>query len=600
MGAVTTRSYSNLRDGACFDETKLTSTWVQKNGIRVLGQFQLDDPRGTEGQVLFVPFIMMLDEQVHNVAFVADMANSVYAFDTDTYELLWKQHIARPGLVTKQYDMWGVNVNWGILSTPVIDLNTSTIYVVALNCHDGTIGNGQYQLHGLDLASGNYRFPPLPLNGATYQSFTLGSTPRKQRPGLLLDTRNGHTTVFIAFGSFFESASTNQGWVVAVDVTSTPAISATWVTGTKYPAAGIWMGGQGLSMDPDGFIYGMTGNGGFEPPTDFGECFFKLRYTPPSGSTSGALECVDWWSPYSDTGRDGLDPTLPAFPGTKMGLTPPHEHLWPTNAMNDMAGMDMSGMAPTNANRVLDEDLGSGGPLLIPSSLTGYNYSAIIGAGKDGIAYTVNMENMGKTQNADFASGKTGANFAKLLAPPYNFTDYLGGFNSVANPMTIPGGWNGQTKHQHSTPVIFKSPDHGWMLFTQGENSPVRAFRLNPDASLTYLACGNEIASGGQISGMPGGFLSISSNGQGMNTGILWSCMPLNGDANRAVVQGRLVAYGLNWINGAPGSGDARLIKIWDSLSWNIVYQHSKFNVPTIANSRVFLPSYDGRVLVMG
>src|SRR6185437_8679789 len=199
--------------------------WVQKNGIRVLGEFQLDDPRGTEGQVLFVPFIMMLDEQVHSVAYVCDMSNNVYAFDTDTCQLLWKQHIARPGLVTKQYDMWGINYWWGILSTPVIDLATSTLYFVALNYHDGTIANGQNQLHGLDLASGNYRFPPLPLNGATYQNFTLGSTPRKQRPGLLLDTRNGHTTVFIAFGSFYESASTNQGWVVAVDVTRTPTIS---------------------------------------------------------------------------------------------------------------------------------------------------------------------------------------------------------------------------------------------------------------------------------------------------------------------------------------------------------------------------------------
>jgi hypothetical protein len=265
-----------------------------------------------------------------------------------------------------------------------------------------------------------------------------------------------------------------------------------------------------------------------------------------------------------------------------------------------MVGMDMSGMAPTNANTVKDEDLGSGGPLLIPSSLTGYSFSAIIGAGKDGIAYTVNMDKMGQTQNADFAPGKTDGNFAKLLAPPYNFTDYLGGFNSVANPMTIPGGYMGKTKHQHSTPVFYRSPDHGWMLFTQGENSPVRAFKLNADATLTYLACGDEIASGGKISGMPGGMLSLSSNGQGTNTGILWSLMPLNGDANREVVQGRLVLYGSNWVNGSPGSGDARLIKIWDSAQWNVVFAHNKFNVPTICNGVALIPTYDGRVLVMG
>jgi hypothetical protein len=598
MGAITTRSYSNLRDGACFDETKLTSIWMQKNGIRVLGQFQLDDPRGTEGQVLFVPFITMRDKQVHNVAYVCDMSNNVYAWDTDTYKLLWKQHVARPVVIDKTLDMWGINPFWGILSTPVIDLNTATLYCVALNSHDGSIGSARYELHGLDLMDGSVRFPPLVLDGATYQKFTLGSTPRKQRPGLLLDTRNGHTTIFIAFGSFYESASTNQGWVVAVDVASAK-IAATWVTGTKYPAAGIWMGGQGLSMDPDGFIYGMTGNGGFQPPTDFGECFFKLRYTPPMNFQPGKLECIDWWSPYSDTGRDGMDPTMPAF-GAKMGELAGKERLWPTNAMNDMAMPPMEGMAPTNANTVKDEDLGSGGPLLIPSSLTGYNFSAIIGAGKDGIAYTVNMANMGKTQNADFAPGKTDGNFAKLLAPPYNFTDYLGGFNSVANPMTIPGLYQNYTKHQHSTPVLWKSPDHGWMLFTQGENSPVRAFKLNADATLTYLACGNEVASAGMPppGGMPGGMMVLSSSGQGTNTGILWVSMPLNGDANKRVVQGRLVAYGANWLSGTPGS--ATLIKIWDSQDWGVYYCHSKFNVPTVANGKVFLPSYDGRVLVMG
>jgi hypothetical protein len=187
------------------------------------------------------------------------------------------------------------------------------------------------------------------------------------------------------------------------------------------------------------------------------------------------------------------------------------------------------------------------------SSLTGYNFSAIIGAGKDGIAYTVNMDKMGQTQNADFAPGKTDGNFAKLLAPPYNFTDYLGGFNSVKNPMTIPGGYGGIPSTSIRTPVIYKSPDHGWMLFTQGENSPVRAFKLNADATLTYLACGQRVASNA-TNGMPGGMLSLSCSGQGTNTGILWSLMPLNGDANRTVVQGRLVLYGANWFLGRQGA----------------------------------------------
>jgi hypothetical protein len=135
------------------------------------------------------------------------------------------------------------------------------------------------------------------------------------------------------------------------------------------------------------------------------------------------------------------------------------------------------------------------------------------------------------------------------------------------------------------------------MVFTQGENSPVRAFKLNADATLTYLACGNEIASAGMAppGGMPGGMMVLSCNGQGTNTGVLWVAMPLNGDANKHIVQGRFVAYAANWI-----SNGTTLIKIWDSADWGVNYMHAKFAIPCVANGKVFLPSYDGRVLVLG
>ena len=75
----------------------------------------------------------------------------------------------------------------------------------------------------------------------------------------------------------------------------------------------------------------------------------------------------------------------------------------------------------------------------------------------------------------------------------------------------------------------------------------------------------------------------------------------MNGDANKHVVQGRLVLYGANWVSGTPGSGDARLIKIWDSYEWGVYYLTAKFNAaPTVANGKAFLPSYDGTVKVLG
>jgi hypothetical protein len=586
--AVTTRSYSNLRDGANLAETVLTSLHVQKSGISHLGDLPLEDVRGTECQPLFVPGLTMHDGSRHDCVFTADMSNNVYCFDANTFKQLWKQTLGHPVVVDKTLDMYLINPSWGILGTPVINVSTKTLYVVVFSSPDGKIADNAYHLHCLSLIDGSAQAPKLALNGATYQppgglpKFTLGQVPRKQRPGLVFDSRNGHDTVFIAFGSFAESAPTNQGWVIAVDVTGLkPSIAAAWTSSAKFEGGGIWMGGQGLSMDHNGFLHGMTGNGAFSPPTDFGECFFKLQYTPKTATKAASLNCVDWWSPFSDTGRVGDDPTL-AHPSLIAGRARP---TGTTNASSNMNGAD-------------DEDLGSGGPLLVPASITGFTKDCIIGAGKDGIAYVLDMNNMGKTQNADFAPGKIAGNYAKLLSPPYGFTYFPAGIDIAPTDLsTIPTQFGGYTHHQHSTPVCYKSPDHGFMLFTQGENGPVRAFRLNADFTITYLATGNEVASAGMLApgGMPGGMMTLSANGTKPDTAVLWVLMPLNDDANKRIVQGRLVAYGANWI--APGG---QLVKIWDSLDWNIVFKHNKFNVPTCANGKVFVPTYDGRIMVFG
>jgi hypothetical protein len=92
--------------------------------------------------------------------------------------------------------------------------------------------------------------------------------------------------LFIPFGSFLESATANLGWVLAVDATNPthPSLVAIWTTGSgRYPGAGIWQAGQGLSVDANQNLHGMSGNGGFDPPTgNFGNCFFKLAIRRPA------------------------------------------------------------------------------------------------------------------------------------------------------------------------------------------------------------------------------------------------------------------------------------------------------------------------------
>lgn len=600
--AVTTRGFTNYRDGCWVYETKLTSEYVQAKGVSHLADLKLSDVRGTEGQPLIVPGVI-IGGKSHDVLYAADMSNVVHAFDVNSYTSLWTRTLGLPINVTKAWDMWGINPKWGVLGTPVINTHTQTLYLVSLSSPGGAMAGAVYHFHTLSLVDGTDQAPPLPLNGATYKNpvtgsvFTLGSVARKQRPALLLDVTDGPTTVFIAFGSFNESATSNLGWVLAVDVTNTasPSIAATWATGSgKAPGAGIWMAGEGLSMDDAGYIYGMTGNGAFDPATgDYGECLFKLKYIPSVGLSLAALECVDWWAPYTDAGLAGQDPTLPTPNMTGITMEPMDIA---TNAVN--AGMRVEAPEPSNKrNAYYDIDLGSGAPLLVPTSLTGFNHNVLIGAGKTGVAYVTDADNMGKTQLADFAPDEIAGNFAKLLSPPYGLTYYPAGIDLMSSDMTaIPATYGGYTHHVHGSPVCYKSPDHGVMLFVGGENGPVRAFTLNADYSLTYVATGAEYASAGMAppGGMPGSMLTLSCDGEGTNTAVLWALMPWHGDANSTITPGRLVAYGANW------DDNGNLIKLWDSADWNWQWSFNKFNKLTVWNGKVFVPAYDGRIMVLG
>jgi hypothetical protein len=590
MPRCLTRSFDNSRTGANLEEAVLTAVRVQRQGVRLVGEIVLPgDARGTEGQVLYVPGLRMRDGLVHDCIFISTMSNDVHCYDAATLLPLWQARIGNPITGNRRMDMYLVNDHWGILGTGAINLDTGTWFVVAMSSPVDDFNRAHFFLHALSLIDGRDQAPPLDLTTASYEVpgldrvARLGAVARKQRCGLAFDGRNGVDTVFIANGSFLESADTNQGWVVACDVTGlVPSrrmtVAAAWCTTMRYSGGGIWQGGQGLTVDRDGFIYGMTGNGAFDGVTDFGESFFKLRYTPAGAVLRPArLEIVDWFSPFSDTGREGLDPTAPY----------------------DLAAARAGGPdAATNMNDAGDQDLNSGGPLDLDREQTGFSIDLIAGAGKDGILYLLNRAAMGRTMPGDFAPDRIAENYARLAAPPYGFTYYPAGIDLAPTDLsTLPTTYAGRTHHQHATPVFYRSPRFGPMLFTGGENGPVRAFRLREpepgQIAIDYLGCGDVIASERvpDPGGMPGTMMTLSCDGDTPDTAVLWCLNPYD-DANKRISPGRLVAYGADWIDGG------RLLKLWDSASWGVTFAHAKFNVPTCCGGRLFVPTYDGRVLV--
>jgi hypothetical protein len=588
---VITRSYDNSRSGANTSETTLSPAAIRSRGIRHLFSLALPgDARGCEAHPLIVPGVKLESGAVHDIVYVATMANQVFAFDANTGAKLWVVQLGTPIKGSEDIDAHAINDHWGVLSTPVIDTQSSLLYVCAWTSVDQSWQKGQHFLHAIKLQDGGSAHPPLNLESQTYnpghgrpiQKFR--SAERKQRAALLL--ANG--AVFISFGTIAESAKTARGWVIAVD-TASFRVSATWTSTAQGSGGGIWHSGGGPAADADGNIYVLTGNGDFDGVTDFGESIVKLRYTPPRGAAPGSLAVADWWTPWTDDGRIGKSTEGEA-------AQTPAAKAKPTNFRKDAHLAKTLGADAMNMDEAWgDQDFGSAGPVLAPS------IGAILASNKDGILYTANMGNLGKTQPGDLDSARTAGNYAKLKTPPIFYTYYPGTRPSAA-PTKISdlNFWGAnRTHHLHGTPVLWNSAAHGLIHFCWGENGNLRAWALSGTGASTYLACSAEVASAQSPvppGGMPGGMISLSANGD--HDGVIWASIPYS-DSNMEISPGRFLAYDAAAF-GRYTDGSGSLPPLWDSQDWNWQFTHNKFNRPVVWNGRIYLPTYSGEIWVLG
>jgi hypothetical protein len=612
--AVVTRAFTNDRAGANTHETVLTPNALLTQGIvRKTTVPVFGDARGMESQALVLPAIKLQDGSTHDVMVLPSMANVVRGVDAHTGAALWSTTLGTPINGGGAIDMHLINDKWGVLSTGVADPDTGLVYLVAWISPDGTPQNGVHWVYTLNIATGAVAKPAVSLAGLKNGTQSYNTVMRKQRSSLVMTNIGGRKTVFFAYGTVSETGRAAAGGIIAFDVASN-AITA-FLPMSQGLGAGIWMAGQGLAADDAGYLYGVTGNGSFNGVNDFGETIFKVQYTPPTKAAQGSLAVVSHWSPYSDAGRVGENPTQsgPAAPVTDKlaGVSAPSEEISrPVNgnmavstknakvvlATDSNTGATVPLLYPANANDAAwnDEDLGSAGCTLIKS------YGLLLCAGKDGIGYVVKTANMGDTMPADFANAK--ANCAKLASPPVWLTASPGAVDPCPQDLTtldfMP--W-GKTRHMHMTPVQYLSPSRGMTIFVWGENSQLHAWTLSSTGALSYLAQGNELASIESLNspgGMPGGFCSLSSNNNALGSAILWCSIPY-GDANSQITNGRLLAYDPeNLIANADGSKTLKVL--WDSRQWAISYVYNKFQTPIVWQGQVYLPNYNGGVDVYG
>jgi PQQ enzyme repeat len=593
---VVTRSFDFARTGANTAETVLTPDAVRTRGVKnLMTLLTPDDPR-LEAQPLYLSGIN-IQGKVRNALYQATMGNTVYAWDADTGELLWKTTLGTPINGSQAIDAHNINVKWGILSTPVIDRPAGLLYACAWISPDksGDWQTGQHFVAALDLATGALKQgkPLLSLEGASFDPGQPGtkqefrSIERKQRAALAMV--NG--AVIICFGTIQETAKSARGWVIAVD-TAKWAIAATWCSTARGSGGGIWMSGAGPAIQSDGSIWVVTGNGDFDGEVDFGESVVRLRYTPASAKTQSSLKVTGWWTPWTDDGRTGGNPggeDGTAMKMAHMAAMPrvSNFRMVPHLARMGIQPMDMGGAWG-------DQDLAASGIVLVEQLGIG------LVSGKDGILYTINLNDPGETAPSDLVPTTAPANYSRLAAAPILYTYFDASMNpATPNPATLNNLPGNRTHHLHGTPVYWLSAAHGQMHFCGGENGNLRAWTLGPAKSSTYLGCSAAVASANSPippGGMPGWSISLSANGK--NDGIVWAMIPY-GDANMELTNGRLLAYdAANLARFADGSGE--VVPLWDSQVWAWNFLHPKFNRPIAVGGKVIVPTYDGRVFVLG
>jgi hypothetical protein len=555
---ITTWHNDLTRQGLNTNETILTPANVNSGTFGKLFSYAVT------GQVYAQPLYvsnLSIAGGTHNVVFVATQNNDVYAFDAVNNGAgggqLWHVNLGPAAATPNSYfgNRYGpysdVSPQVGITSTPVIDLATNTMYIDSFT--NPSTGVFEHHIWALDITTGAQKTANVLVAAAVQGNsvdnvggvITFNGMQQIQRAALTM--LNG--VVYVAYAGYADT-DPYHGWILGYDASNLNLIKVFNVTpndGTDSHEGegGIWMAGAGLASDGT-HLYVMTGNGDFDPSAgNYGDSFLELtpdNSAQPANKNGYGLSVTDYFTPFNEQ---------------------------------------------TLANN--DTDLGSAGPLLLPDQ-QGSHPHELVGAGKGGVIYLTDRDNLGQyNASTDNVVQTVATNRAPGSPAYFNGTIYLHGYNSgVLRAFSLTNGAlsaapvaSGSAVYSFpgATPAIssYGSSANGIVWETQysATNAVLRAYNAVPNGSslTTIYSSGTAIAAGVKFAVpiIANGRVYVGSSGA-LNVFGLTSnpttapAAPTGLTATPSVVQGLQVQ--LNWTDNANNENAFKIERATDGVNF--------------------------------
>jgi hypothetical protein len=467
-GDVLTYHNDNFRSGLNPNEIILTASNVNTKAFGLLRNLLVN------GRVYAQP-LYMASEPIyqggiykgrHNALYVGTDQNALYCFDADSGAQLWETLLMETGEVPSDNSgcsAFGDSI--GVLATPVIDRFrgvSGQIYIVTMSKTTGLPPVYHQRLWAIDPVDGKPMhphstdikaiYPGNGINNDGHGHIVFEPKQYSERSALLLFG----DTIYTTWASHCDQPP-YSGWIIGYDrKTLTQTLvwnanpSALPVSTFLPDGSGntFWNAGGGPAVDLQGNIYDLVANGPFDPNLnslglpangDIGDAFVKFKTIPD-------FALADYFTPQ-----------------------------------------DQQELADD------DRDLGGGGPLILPdmTDASGKVRHLVTGAGKGGVIYLVDRDNLGKidlsgTANPNVYQELTGVLPVGFIGCPayFNGSVYFGGKGQSLKQLTFTAArLNSAPASQTST--IFNYPGTSPSVSANGKTKGIVWAYDNPASSST-------------------------------------------------------------------------------------------------------------------